>query len=115
MMFKRKKKTGVQTPKFRKPTVPPQPSVPPMPPTSVSNAFKPNPNYVPPASVKKPCTYETPCGWCTKWDKKCDNKIELDIVPLLSMPDHAAECIMKDMKNKIYEFSGVPENLIKEN
>ena len=21
------------------------------------------------------CTYETPCGWCTKWDKKCDQKI----------------------------------------
>ena len=21
------------------------------------------------------CPYETPCGWCTKWDKKCDNKI----------------------------------------
>lgn len=21
------------------------------------------------------CTYETPCGWCTKWDKKCDEKI----------------------------------------
>lgn len=21
------------------------------------------------------CTYETPCGWCTKWDKKCDHKI----------------------------------------
>lgn len=21
------------------------------------------------------CTYETPCGWCTKWDKKCDKKI----------------------------------------
>lgn len=21
------------------------------------------------------CTYETPCGWCTKWDKKCDTKI----------------------------------------
>lgn len=21
------------------------------------------------------CTYSTPCGWCTKWDKKCDNKI----------------------------------------
>ena len=20
------------------------------------------------------CTYETPCGWCTKWDKKCDHK-----------------------------------------
>lgn len=21
------------------------------------------------------CTYETPCGWCCKWDKKCDKKI----------------------------------------
>ncbi len=69
-MFKRKnKKTGVQTPELRKPTSPPPP------PTSGSNAVKPNPNYVPPASVKKSCTYETPCGWCTKWDKKCDKKI----------------------------------------
>ena len=24
------------------------------------------------------CPYETPCGWCTKWDKKCDNKIGCD-------------------------------------
>ena len=21
------------------------------------------------------CIYETPCGFCTKWDKKCDRKI----------------------------------------
>lgn len=21
------------------------------------------------------CTYATPCGWCVKWDKKCDKKI----------------------------------------
>ena len=21
------------------------------------------------------CTYATPCGWCTKWNKKCDKKI----------------------------------------
>lgn len=20
------------------------------------------------------CVYETPCGWCTKWDKKCDEQ-----------------------------------------
>ena len=20
------------------------------------------------------CIYETPCGWCSKWDKKCDRK-----------------------------------------
>jgi hypothetical protein len=71
--FKPKKKTGVQTPEFRKPSAPP-PS-----PTSGSNAVRPNPNYVPPASVKpkqENCTYSTPCGWCTKWDKKCDKKIE---------------------------------------
>ena len=23
----------------------------------------------------EPCKYTTPCGWCWKWDKKCDNKI----------------------------------------
>lgn len=150
-MFKRKKKkTGVQTPEFRKPTPPPL-----KPPTSGSNAVRPNPNYVPPVSVAKPriyrmnlgdldnwvktiaqigdvaychdhmldrdyiycyrkpddnpfwvamdpyflekhfkkenkgdekmeglnpltmqCTYKTPCGWCAKWDKKCDKKID---------------------------------------
>ena len=21
------------------------------------------------------CPYETPCGWCSKWDKKCDTKM----------------------------------------
>ena len=69
-MFKhKKKKTGIETPELRKPTPPPSP------PTSGSNAVKPNPNYVPPASVKMSCQYETPCGWCTKWDKKCDKKI----------------------------------------
>jgi hypothetical protein len=146
-MFKRnKKKTGVQTPELRKPTPPPPP------PTSGSNAVKPNPNYVPPASVAKAhpivcamnledlddwvktraqigdvaychdsmsdhhyiyryhkpdddpvwsminpdflekyskkenegdnkmnitgiCPYETPCGYCSKWDKKCNKKI----------------------------------------
>ena len=154
-MFKRKnKKTGVQIhPQYNPPPMPPV--KPPEPPTSGSNAVKPNPNYIPPASVKRPrptvfcikpedlndwvktvaqigdvaycyireveerciyyylgpddnpfwrkmapefsekhfkqenkgdnkmningiCTYETPCGWCTKWDKKCDKKIGCD-------------------------------------
>lgn len=22
------------------------------------------------------CVYETPCGWCSKWDKKCDKKVQ---------------------------------------
>lgn len=147
-MFKRKKKkTGVQTPEFRKPSAPPPP------PTSGSNARKPNPNYVPPASVivncghqpthtstQNPpdtlssllkatsvqilpndistatyiCPYETPCGWCTKWDKKCDKKIEPEIVPILEMPDHAAEKFLEDIKNRMYESCGVSENLLKE-
>ena len=20
------------------------------------------------------CVYETPCGWCSKWDKRCNKK-----------------------------------------
>lgn len=24
---------------------------------------------------KTDCCYRTPCGWCSKWDKKCDLKI----------------------------------------
>ena len=24
--------------------------------------------------TNKLCVYETPCGWCSKWDKKCDKK-----------------------------------------
>lgn len=101
-MFKRKKKkTGVQTPEFSKPSAPPPP------PTSGSNAVKPSyncghhptctstqnppdtfssllkatsvqilPNDI--STVTYICTYETPCGWCTKWDKKCDKKIGCD-------------------------------------
>lgn len=26
-------------------------------------------------SLTMQCAYSTPCGWCTKWDKKCDKKI----------------------------------------
>lgn len=69
-MFKRKKKkTGCETPEFRKPTVPPQYSPPPMP------LVKP-PNTGSNVQTKKYlCMYETPCGWCAKWNKKCDRKI----------------------------------------
>ena len=68
-MFKhKKKKTGCETPTYSRFSMAPEPTRP----------SKPNPNYVPPASVRPKnelCTYETPCGWCTKWDKKCDKKI----------------------------------------
>ena len=96
-MFKRKKKkTGCETPTYSRFSMAPKPArpskpnpnyvppasvKPPKPPTSGSNAVKPNPNYVPPASVKKFCPYETPCGWCCKWDKKCDKKIGCEKPP----------------------------------
>ena len=85
-MFKRKKKkTGIQTPEYRCPTMPPV--RPPKPPTSGSNAVKPSellnmlkaspvtilPNDI--STVTIMCQYETHCGWCTKWEKKCDKKI----------------------------------------
>lgn len=24
---------------------------------------------------KTDCCYKTPCGWCSKWDKRCDLKL----------------------------------------
>lgn len=24
---------------------------------------------------KTDCCYKTPCGWCSKWDKKCDLRL----------------------------------------
>ena len=65
--------------------------------------------------LTRQCTYATPCGWCTKWDKKCDKKIGPDIMPILKMPDHVAENIIEDVKNRMYESCGVSEKLIKEN
>lgn len=75
-MFKRKKKTGCETPKFRKPTVPPQYNPPPMPPVKPPAKTNPTNTGSSVQRPKKPCLYVTPCGWCTKWDKKCDKKID---------------------------------------
>lgn len=57
----------------------------PQPPHTGSNVHL-NPNYVPPAGVKETCVYKTPCGWCSKWDKKCDNHIQE------SQPDNTTPC-----------------------
>ena len=78
--------TECRTPEYRKPTPPP-------PPTSGSNAFTSNLNYVSLASVKRTCTYSTPCGWCIKWDKKCDKRIGCDS-PSLKIPESEAQRII---------------------
>ena len=71
-MFKRKKKAGCETPKFSKPTVPPQYNPPPMPPVNTPKTNQPNVD----SSVQRHCPYVLPCGWCTKLDKKCDSKTD---------------------------------------
>jgi hypothetical protein len=38
------------------------------------------------------CTYETPCGWCTKWDKKCDRKISTSDINTRMVFDRCIDC-----------------------
>ena len=66
--------TERKTQRFKKPTVPQQYNPPPMPPVKPSAQTNP-PNVG--SSVQPPkqhCPYETPCGWCSKWDKKCNSQ-----------------------------------------
>ena len=49
------------------------------------------------------CVYETPCGWCSKWDKECDKRMHTSSYrmkhpkPLVftcqSDADHEWECV----------------------
>lgn len=53
------------------------------------------------------CVYKTPCGWCSKWDKKCDNKIpeqahRTKCNPIDDIIDDIGESI-KVVTNKICE------------
>lgn len=52
------------------------------------------------------CVYETPCGWCSKWDKKCDSKIpergqRAKCNPVDEVIDVIDESIKKVVTNKI--------------
>ena len=43
------------------------------------------------------CIYETPCGWCSKWDKKCDRKIGADTAnSISSKPKRCGGCDKTD-------------------
>ena len=39
------------------------------------------------------CSYETPCGWCSKWDKKCDKKIGYETISTSTPKSHAQKMI----------------------
>lgn len=95
MIKHKKKKAGVQIPELRKHTPPPPP------PTSGSNAFKPSPVAVSPnniSTIEIMCHYETPCGWCCKWDKKCDKKIGRN-APLILKPKSNAQEFIDEVKS----------------
>ena len=51
------------------------------------------------------CVYETPCGWCSRWDKKCDNKIPERGQRAKCNPvdDVMDESIKKAITNKVCE------------
>lgn len=39
------------------------------------------------------CIYETPCGWCSKWDKKCDKIAEkTQLIGNIDKFVHMANC-----------------------
>ena len=38
------------------------------------------------------CIYETPCGWCSKWDKKCDKTIDSKINSDIDNPINRSDC-----------------------
>ena len=59
----------------------------------------------------EPCRYITPCGWCWKWDKKCDTKIgcgndkpkrglraETGILEDYAMPQSRAQEVIETIK-----------------
>ena len=47
------------------------------------------------------CHYETPCGWCAKWDKKCDKKIGCDSSSTSTPKSHAQKFIDEIKSGKL--------------
>lgn len=63
------------------------------------------------------CTYSTPCGWCAKWDKKCDKKIGCDSAePKISIknyliPESVISEIIEDVINYEKDFNNIPNKI----
>jgi hypothetical protein len=48
------------------------------------------------------CVYETPCHWCSKWDKQCDKKIGYHI------DNDANTNLLKTCSNCVYYEWNMP-------
>ena len=53
------------------------------------------------------CTYSTPCGWCTKWDKKCDKKIGEPTKPYNYLKEALTNQICKSEEDHEWECRGM--------
>lgn len=51
------------------------------------------------------CTYKTPCGWCTKWDKKCDMKIPEP--PVINQYDYEVNKMCQSEEDHQWECCGI--------
>lgn len=51
------------------------------------------------------CIYKTPCGWCTKWDKKCDKKIPEP--PVINQYDYSKNKMCQSDEDHQWECCGV--------
>ena len=53
------------------------------------------------------CTYSTPCGWCTKWDKKCDKKIGESVKPYNYLKETQINRICQSEEDHQWECCGM--------
>ena len=44
------------------------------------------------------CAFKTPCGWCTRQNKKCEKEID-DCTPSVPMSESHAQKIINDIKS----------------
>ena len=51
------------------------------------------------------CTYKTPCGWCAKWDKKCDKKIPEP--PVVNQSDYPTNIMCQSEEDHQWECCGI--------
>lgn len=51
------------------------------------------------------CIYSTPCGWCAKWDKKCDRRIghkkDKDLEDIKSGKGLTNACVFREPRRSI--------------
>ena len=64
--------------------------------------------------LTRQCTYSTPCGWCCKWDKKCDKKIGCES-PVLSMSPSISNEVLATIQDGVYKTTMIPEEQLKGN